>query len=123
MKMKWLGSLLLASVLASAVAGCRWSRDEDHTPPAGMGSIMVRNNTGDDIDVYLNGTATSNRADYSSTTPYDLQPGTYRVALSEHNGYRSYAGFVDVLVGRLTFMDVTVDFSDRFAYDVVIFFN
>lgn len=123
MKMKWWLNLLLGGVVTTALTGCNWSRDEDHTPPAGMGSIMVRNNTGGDIDVYLNGGATSNRADYSSTTPYDLKPGAYRVALSEHNGYRSYSGFVDVLQGRLTFMDVTLDLSNRFAYDVVIFFN
>ena len=113
----------MLGLLAAMVAGCNGSRDEDHTPPSGMGSIMLRNNTDSDIDVYLDGVATSQRADYSSTTPYDLKPGTYRVALSEHNGYRSYSSFVDVLQGRLTFMDVTLDLRDRFAYDVVIFFN
>lgn len=123
MKTKWWANTLILSMLAVAAVSCSWSRDEDHTPPDGMGSIMLRNNTGGDIDVYLDGVLTSKRADYSSTTPYDLKPGTYRVSLAEHNGYRSFSGFVDVLQGRLTFMDVTLDLSDRFAYDVVIFFD
>jgi hypothetical protein len=115
----WLTGLLLLATLS----GCDWGRDEDHTPPAGMGSIMLRNNTGADIDVYLDGVGASHRADRGTTTPYDLKPGTYRVSLAEHDGYRSYSGFVDVLQGRLTFMDVTLDLHDRFAYDVVIFFD
>ena len=120
--MRWFILMLVGGLLTATLSGCRWSRDEDHTPPEGMGSIMVRNNTGDDIYVYLNGTAV-NTANYSATTAYDLKPGTYRVSLSEHHGLRSYSAFVDVLLSRLTFMDVTPDLSNNYAYDVVIFFD
>jgi len=51
MKTRLLGNLLLLGLLAAMVAGCNGSRDEDHTPPSGMGSIMLRNNTDSDIDV------------------------------------------------------------------------
>jgi len=114
--------LTVLGLLLAVVSGCG-GRDDDHTPPAGMGSILVRNNTGDDIYVYLDGTLASNRADYASTTAYDLKPGSYRVALTERRGWRSWSGFVDVLEGRLTFMDVTLDLQNTYAYDVVIFFD
>ncbi len=113
--------LAALGLLLATAAGC--GRDEDHTPPAGMGSIMLRNNSGDDIHVYFNGALASNRADYANTTPYDLAPGSYRVSLTERRGWRSWSGFVDVLEKRLTFMDVQVDLQNSYAYDVVIFFD
>jgi hypothetical protein len=121
MTMTTFSRLLALGLLLMAVAGCE--RDDDHTPPAGMGSIMVRNNSGDDSFVYFNGALASNRADYATTTPYDLAPGSYRVSLTERRGWRSWSGFVDVLENRLTFMDVTLDLQNTYAYNVVIFFD
>ena len=48
-----------------------------------MGSLMVNNNTGDDILVYVDGIATSSHASYADITPYDLTPGSHRVTLTE----------------------------------------
>lgn len=120
--MKALKLLVMFGLLLAVVAGCR-GRDDDHTPPAGMGSILLRNNTGDDIYVYLDGHLAGNRADYAETTAFDLAPGSYRVSLTERRGWRSWSGFVDVLEGRLAFMDVTLDLYNSVAYDVVIFFD
>ena len=114
--------ILLGMVVMLAVtAGC--DNGDDHRPPAGMGSIMLRNNTGDDIFVYLDGILSSNRADYATTTPYDLKPGSYRVSLTERRGWRSWSGFVDVLENRLAYLDVTLDLRNAYAYDVVTFFD
>ncbi len=118
--MKLLKLLFLLGLLG--MAGCG-GHEDDHTPPDGMGSIMLRNNAGDDIYVYFDGHIASERADYANTTPYDLAPGSYRVNLTERRGWRSYSGFVDVLQGRRTFMDVTPDLHNSVAFDVVIFFD
>ena len=120
--MKMLKLLVMLGLLCAMGMGCG-GRDDDHTPPAGMGSILVRNNTGDDIYVYFDGILASDRADYANTTAYDLAPGSYRVSLTERRGWRSWSGFVDVLEGRLTFMDVTPDLQNSVGYDVVVFFD
>jgi hypothetical protein len=120
--MKMLKLLVGLGLLCMVGAGCRGHADE-HTPPAGLGSIMVRNNTGDDIYVYIDGSLANPRADAANVTAYDLKPGSYRVALTESRGWRSWSGFVDVLEGRLTFLDVTPDLQNSVAYDVVTFFD
>ena len=110
-------------VLGLFIAGCGGGSSPDHTPPAGMGSIMVNNNTGDDILVYIDGIATSSHASYADITPYDLTPGSHRVTLTESRGWRNYSGFVDVLQGRLTYLDVSDDLKNIYAYDVATFYN
>jgi hypothetical protein len=120
--MKMLQLLVVLGLLCVVGAGCS-GRDDDHTPPAGMGSIMLRNNSGDDIYVYFDGHIADTRADAAETTAYDLMPGSYRVSLTERRGWRSWSGYVDVLQDRLTFMDVSVDLQNSVAYDVVLFFD
>lgn len=120
--MKLLKMLLCCALLGLIGAGCR-GNDDDHRPPDGMGSILLRNYAGDDIYVYFDGILASNRADYAQTTPYDLSPGSYRVSLSERRGWRSWSGYVDVLQNRLTILDVSVDPYSSVAFDVVTFFD
>ena len=114
--------LAALGLLIVAGTGCGGGGD-NHTPPAGMGSIMVRNYTGDGILVYVNGAPASSTAGASSTTPYDLQPGSYRVTLTESHGWRSWSGFVDVLENRLTYLDVQLNLQNIYAYAVAIFFD
>ncbi len=120
--MKLLKMLLCFALLGLFGVGCH-ERDDDHHPPAGMGSILLRNNAGDDIYVYFDGAIASNRADYAETTPYDLAPGTYRVALTERHGSRSWSDYVDVLQDRRTILDVSADPTSSYAFDVVTFFD
>ncbi|MCX7006998.1 MAG: hypothetical protein NTY53_07070 [Kiritimatiellaeota bacterium] len=120
--MNTLKMLTALGLLLVGLVGCGGGGD-DHTPPAGMGSILLRNNTGDDLYVYFDGTLAGTRADYASTTAYDLKPGSYRVSLTERRGWRSWSGFVDVLQDRNTFMDVTLDLQHTYAYDVLIIFD
>ena len=94
----------------------------DHQPPPGQGAIVIENNTGDDLDVYIEG-AQTNDVDAGEDEAYDLEPGVYRVVIDEETGTRSWREDVDVLEGKLTVLraytdnrsqgvDVSVSFED-----------
>ncbi|MCX6995773.1 MAG: hypothetical protein NTV49_01480 [Kiritimatiellaeota bacterium] len=100
--------------------GCEDHRDE-HIPPAGLGSVIIHNHTIEDIRVFINGFEYGKATD--DATFYDLKPGVYRFALSEQGGDRSYAADVDVLQGRLTFLDVYMSSTNIYAYDVLMYFD
>lgn len=102
--------------------GCETNDGEDHVPPAGQGSVIIRNHTIEDIRVFIDGFE-HGQAAYDRATFYDLNPGVYRFALSEKHGDRSYAADVDVLQGRLTFLEVWAAPGDIYRYDVQIHFD
>ena len=114
-------ALALAAALTLAIlAGCE---DDDtyydYDPPAGQGSLLVVNNTRDDISVYVNGGAVEETAE-RSWHPYDLDPGVYRVVLEQQGGDRNFSDDVDILENRLTILDVDIDTDDGTRYDVLL---
>jgi hypothetical protein len=118
--------LALAAVAMSlGLTGCEDYGDDgnrDHNPPAGMGSLVIDNNTVDDIHVYVDGVQLADVGDYSDRA-YDLEPGKHRLILDQSGGDRNYRNDIDIIEGRLTVADVTVDGFDPLSYDVVIFFD
>ncbi len=114
-------ALALAAGLL-ACAGCYDSNSTDHKPPDGEGAIVVLNNTFTKVDVFVNGTEKGG-VNSGNNRAFDMTSGVYRVALTELDGNRSYAGDVDVLVSQDTVLDVTADPFNTSKYDVAITFK
>lgn len=117
---------LLMVTLLPLAGGCSWDEDDDDKdfiPPEGQGALRVDNNTGDDIRVYVNGELLGTTGDYSDRA-FPLDPGLYRVVLDQKSGGRNYRDDVDIIVGRLTVLDIEID-NDFFDgdYDVEIYFD
>jgi len=107
-------------ILALGLCACD-SHDWHHTPPAGMGSIIVDNRTADGVNVYLEGSYTNRVPDFDNEA-FDLLPGIHRVVLDEARGSRNWRGNVDVLEGKLTVLEVNTG-SYSSDYDVRIYFD
>jgi hypothetical protein len=124
---RWLRLPRLALIaLLPLAGGCDWEDDdddEDFVPPAGQGALRVDNNTGDDIRVYVNGELLGTTGDYSDRA-FPLDPGLYRVVLDQKSGGRNYRDDVDIIVDRLTVLDIEID-NDFFDgdYDVEVYFD
>lgn len=112
--MKRAGLSWLAGALVLA-AGCDDEDFRDHTPPAGQGSLIVVNNTGDDIDVFLDGVQVMDVDDFDDST-LDTTPGLRRLVLDEDDGSRSESEDIDILEGRLTIVHVSVAAFDNTDY-------
>ena len=112
--------LALGMILMLGLCACD-SDDWDHTPPAGMGSIIVDNRTADGVNVYLDGYYTNRVSDFDNAA-FDLVPSIHRVVLDEAHGSRAWWGDVDVLEGKLTVLEVNTGFYSS-DYDVRIYFN
>ena len=110
------GGLILALGLCACDDG-----DWNHTPPPGMGSIIVDNRTADDVHVYLDGYHTNSVSDLDYEV-YDLAPAIHRVVLDEAHGSRAWRGDVDVLEGKLTVIEVNDGFYSS-DYNVRIYFD
>ena len=116
-------SLVAVAMLAVGMTGCDYDEnDNDHEPPAGQGSLVIYNNTSDDIAVYVDGTRLDDVGDYNDRA-YDLEPGVHRVILDQRGGDRNFTDDVDILADRRTIMDVDSDNVNTLDYDVVIFFD
>jgi len=116
-------SLAAAAILAADMTGCDYDdNDNDHEPPAGQGSLIIYNNTSDDIAVYVDGNRLDDVGDYNDRA-YDLEPGVHRVILDQRGGDRTFADDVDILADRRTIMDVDSDNVNTLEYDVVIFLD
>jgi hypothetical protein len=116
----WAARLAGGMILALGLCACDdggWN----HTPPAGMGSIIVDNRTADGANVYLEGAYTNRVSDFSNAA-FDLAPGIHRVVLDESHGSRNWRGDVDVLEGKLTVLEVNTGFYSS-DYDVRIYFD
>ena len=113
---------IVALQLAWVTTGCESDNYTDHKPPAGDGSLVVDNHTGDDISIFVDG-AYKAKVDSSSDRILDMAPGLYRVVLTEEDhGDRSYRADVDILDGRLTVLEVWIS-TDPHAYDVTTRFE
>ncbi|MDD5679266.1 MAG: hypothetical protein PHW60_14940 [Kiritimatiellae bacterium] len=116
----WAASLAVGMILMLGLCACD-DGDWSHTPPSGMGSIIVDNRTADDMDVYLSGSFTKRVSDFDHEA-FDLLPGTHRMVLDEAHGSRNWWGDVDVLEGKLTVLEVTTGTSSS-SYDLRIYFD
>ncbi len=112
---------LLAFALMVFAAGCD---DEkfNHDPPAGMGCIIVNNNTSHDIRPYINGLPTNTVSDYDWEA-YDLKPGLYRVVLDDKESSRNFRDDIDVMENKRTILDVTTDPVRPNRFDVYVYFD
>ncbi len=103
------------------VAGC--DDDEfDRNPPAGQGSLVVDNRTSERIDVYIDGARMENVRS-GKHRYYDLDPGSYRIVLDGDDSRRSYADDVDILIDRITVMDIAPSSTNVRRFDVFIYFE
>lgn len=111
--------LIAAAAILCAAPGCDTEEGYyDHVPPAGKGSLVIDNNTADDITVFLNGTNTASVGDGNERI-FDLSPGVYRVVLDEEHGSQDYREDVDILSDRLTIMHVSPGLGhDEYNVDV-----
>jgi len=104
-------------------AGCKDEGYHDHVPSSGNGSLIIDNNSGDEISVFVDGVRVAgvSGGDYQIV---DLAPGFFRVVLSADHVDRSYRDDVDILQGRLTILDVKASSADNYYYyDVVTTFD
>jgi len=116
----WIACLALGVILMLGLCACD-SDEWNHTPPTGMGSIIVNNRTTDGVNVYLDGYYTNRVSDFDHET-FDLVPAVHRVVLDESRGNRAWRGDVDVLEGKLTIIEVNAGFYSS-DYDVRIYFD
>ena len=111
------GLCLLAAAICFA-PGCEEDKGYlDHTPPEGMGSLVVDNQTPDRIRVYIDGEYVAQAGDWDELI-LDFAPGVYRVFLEGRDSDRAYQNDVDVLEGRLTILHVSPDASVATEYKV-----
>jgi hypothetical protein len=122
MKMKTL-RILTAMALLTVFVGCDDDDEfDDHDVPAGLGSIVIDNNTFTKIDIFLDGIDFGRVGDFDERF-IDIEPGEYRLVLDEDgSGDRAVAMDVDILEGRLTVVDVDLDIGDS-SYIVDVFLN
>ena len=116
----WVARLTLGMILMLGLCACDGD-DWNHTPPAGMGSIIVDNRTTDGVNVYLEGSYTNRVSDFDNEA-FDMAPGIHRVVLDEAHGSRNWWGDVDVLEGKLTVLEVNTGFYSS-DYDVRLYFD
>ncbi|MEM7392872.1 MAG: hypothetical protein AAF492_11050 [Verrucomicrobiota bacterium] len=118
---RWATGLSLGAIMFLA-PGCDDDRDDgtSHVAPDGQGALVVRNNTRSDIRVFINGERQA-PTEEDRTTPYNLDPGVYRVVLDEAGGPRGFAESLDILPGQNTILDVSEDDDNRF--DVLVVFD
>ena len=116
----WIVRLAGGMILILGLCACD-SDNWHHTPPAGMGSIIVDNRTTDGVNVYLDGIYVGQVSDFDHEA-FDVTPVVHRVVLDESHGSRAWRGNVDVLEGKLTVLEVNGGFG-RSDYDVRIYFD
>lgn len=112
--------LTASAVLLMGASDCTDDDDVDYDPPAGFGALGVDNNSDTDLDVYIDGTPRLT-VDEGRRRSLDLAPGDYRVVLEERGGNRSFSGNVDILLDRITVMDITSGYGTDF--DVYVYFE
>lgn len=109
---------LLPAVALLVLPGCEDDDDYDHKPPAGMGTLVLENDTVDDISVAVDGIIQPKVRD-DSNRKYDLQPGIRRLVLDQQGGDRAWRGDADIIEGHLTIVNIRADADpDRFIVSV-----
>ena len=104
-----IATCLGATLLTAGLTGCENNNEDDykdHVPPGGQGSLVVDNQTEDDIQVHSDGMDVGRVHDHESIT-VDLAPGLHQVVIAEYyHGYRNWTESVNVLAGHLTVLRV-----------------
>ncbi|HMO51570.1 MAG TPA: hypothetical protein PKE26_01810 [Kiritimatiellia bacterium] len=111
---------VLACLLVIGLSGC--DDDLDHQPPAGQGAVIINNQTGSDIRVFLDGEEQPTVRAYRDRA-IDRPPGVYRLVLDQRGGDRTFRDDIDVIANRLTVVDVATDPFHGARYDVAVFFR
>ena len=112
-----------ALALTFPLTGCESNDDDfDHDPPAGMGTLYVVNRTPNDCDVYIDGSRVGG-VDEDDREWYDLDPDVHRVVVEQDDSYRVFRGDVDVLEGKRTILELSVDPGDLYRFDWYIYFD
>jgi hypothetical protein len=116
--------LVLAIGLGFTLPACDWEDDDDfnHQPAEGLGTLIVDNNSGTDVRVFVNGERQSD-VDSVDETFTDLVPGVYRVVLDDRHGDANESVEVDVVEGRLTIIEIATDPSNIRGFDLAVFFE
>ncbi|MCZ7591823.1 MAG: hypothetical protein M5U15_06565 [Kiritimatiellae bacterium] len=112
------GLMLIA--LCFVGAGCHDDSRFDHDAPDGQGTLAIDNFTGDRIQVYIGGT----RVDDTGAGKlhfYDVKPATYRVVLNSASSDRFWAADVDILVGRISVVELHNHPTDYRAFETAQF--
>lgn len=91
--------------MAWVLTACESDREFKRDIPEGQGTLVLNNLTTSDIYVYIEGVE-DRRTSSKDYEFYDRDPGVYRVVLEQRRGDRSWAGYVDVLLGKKTVLDV-----------------
>jgi hypothetical protein len=115
--------IALAASLSLTLLGCDYSDDDfDHDPPAGKGTLYVVNRTPNDCNVFVDGTERSG-VDADDKEWYDLDPDVRRVVVDQDNTYRVFRGDVDILEGKRTILELSVDPNNLNRFDAFIYFD
>ena len=113
----------LAASLSLTLLGCDNNDDDfDHDPPAGKGTLYVVNRTPNDCNVFIDGTE-ARGVDGNDKEWYDLDPNTRRVVVEQDKTYRVFRGDVDILDGKRTILELSVDPNDLNRFDAFIYFD
>ena len=99
--------------------GCEQSDYYDHVPASGKGSLVVDNNSGNNISVFVDGAKIMaiSGGDYDVA---DLTPGSFRIVISSDNAYQSYSGYLDIIEKYLTILEVRPSSTNNFySFDVI----
>lgn len=112
----------LAASLSLTLLGCDNEDDFDHDPPDGKGTLYVVNRTGNDCNVFIDGTERQG-VDGDDKEWYDLDPDVRRVVVDQDNTYRVFRGDVDILEGQRTILELSVDSTDLNRFDAFIYFD
>ncbi len=121
----WFASAFAILLVSTALTwlGCDSSDDDfDHDPPDGKGTLYVDNHTGDDLNVFIDGIEVKG-VDGNDYEYYDLDPGEHRLVINTDKSWRRWSGDVDVLLGKRSIAEVSLDLSDTYAYDVFVYFD
>jgi len=98
--------VLIAAAALATLTGCEDDDDDyDHNPPAGMGTLILENDTYDDVTVALDGRIQPEVRE-DSNRKYDLEPGIWRLVLDQQGGDQNWRGDVDIIEGHLTIVNI-----------------
>jgi len=113
---------LVLSALLTVVVGCEEFDDDvslgrNHQPPAGMGAIVIENDSFADWNVVIDGVHLG-RVATSFFLVHNVAPGEHLVHMDEHNGSDTKTLTVEVTDGSLTVVRIK---GNSTGYDVGTF--
>ena len=101
------GLITMLLICLGLALGCNEEdKFREHIPPLGMGSLIINNNTLENINLFIDG-AFTNLVQEDSAETIDMAPGTYRIVLDSEDSNRTYREYTDILENRLTILHVS----------------